>query len=107
MDALPHQQHSSKLKHSLDGGFGNLNSRHAPKHPGPMIGVPERSAMPLIQGLSWLGVEVTAREPSLCWTNQAQPEPKRVSAALVNASLNESKLPNERSIARLNDSSEN
>ena len=64
-----------------------------------MIGVPERSAMPSMSGESWFGVEVTARVPSDCLTSQAQPDPKRVNAAFVKASLRASKLPNLESMA--------
>ena len=44
-------------------------------------------------GESWFGVEITAISP-LSTTNHAQPEPKRVVAALANSSLKASKLPN-------------
>ena len=49
--------------------------------------------------------EVTAREPSCFFTNHAQPEPKRVSAALVNSDLKLSKLPNDSFMAFASDPS--
>ena len=48
--------------------------------------------------MSWFGVLVTAiPEPS--WISHAQPEPKRLTPAFLNSSLNESKEPNFSSIA--------
>ena len=52
-------------------------------------------------GESWLAVEETSNSP-LATDNQAQPEPKRVVAALANSSLKASKLPNLASIAVAN-----
>jgi len=46
-----------------------------------------------MMGLSWLAVEHTESWPSLLHS-QAQPEPKRVVAALAKASLKLSKEPN-------------
>ena len=51
-------------------------------------------------GESWFAVEETSNSP-LATDNQAQPEPKRVVAALANSSLKASKLPNLASIAEL------
>ena len=51
------------------------------------------SATPAMSGLSWLGVEQTPSEPSSLTPSHAHPEPKRVAAALANASLNASKPP--------------
>ena len=48
--------------------------------------------LPSMNGLSWLGVEVTSNLP-LFFTSHAQPEPKRVVAAALNFALNSSKLP--------------
>ncbi len=57
--------------------------------------------LPSIIGESWFGVEVNSNSPLLS-DNQAQPDPKRVVAALANSSLKESKLPNLASIASAN-----
>ena len=59
------------------------------------------STKPSMRGESWLGVEITCKEsPDL--TSHAQPEPKRVKAALVKASLKFSKEPNVEEMASLN-----
>lgn len=42
----------------------------------------EDGVLPSIRGVSWFGVEVMARLPLPSTYNQAQPEPKRVAAAL-------------------------
>ncbi|MOA11745.1 hypothetical protein D3C78_1317010 [compost metagenome] len=55
-----------------------------------------------INGLSWLGVELTSNLPSLFTVNQAHPEPKRVAPAAANFSLNASHDPNAASIAAAN-----
>src|SRR5260221_10846507 len=52
----------------------------------PIIGAPLNSDES-IMGLSWFAVLPIFNFPS-CITNQAQPEPKRPIAALVNSSLN-------------------
>ena len=49
--------------------------------------------MPFMSGLSWLALLSTASLPALSTLSHAQPEPKRVSAALVKASLKASKPP--------------
>src|SRR5690606_28151968 len=59
-----------------------------------MTGLPSKPARALpMSGLSWLAVEPTASFLSAVTTSQAQPEPKRVAAALANSSLNLSKEP--------------
>src|SRR5690349_20300621 len=50
--------------------------------------------LPSISGLSWLGVLVTSRLPSLLATTHDQPEPKRPAPALLTASLRPSTPPN-------------
>ena len=52
-----------------------------------------------ISGLSWLGELSTTSLPLASTDSQAQPLPKRVSAALVKASLKASKPPRSRSMA--------
>ena len=52
-------------------------------------------------GESWFGVEEISNSP-FATDNQAQPEPKRVFAALANCSLNASNEPNLASIAAAN-----
>ena len=52
-----------------------------------------------MSGLSWFGVEVTASLPSLPTMSQAQPEPKRVAAALLKASLKAPNPPSSLAIA--------
>ncbi len=49
-------------------------------------------------GVSWLAVEITSNLPSLLTTKKAQPEPKRVVAA-VKASLKASNEPKVASIS--------
>lgn len=57
---------------------------------------------PCIIGVSWLAVEITSSLPSLLTTKKAQPEPKRVVAAAVNASLKAANEPNVASISAAN-----
>ena len=40
------------------------------------------AVLPSNKGLSWFAVDVTSNFPSLLTTSHAQPEPKRVAAAL-------------------------
>ena len=56
------------------------------------MGVPPHPTLG-IRGLSWLAVEQISSLPALLTQSQAQPEPKRVAAALAKASLKASKLP--------------
>lgn len=53
-------------------------------------------------GVSWLAVEITSNLPSLLTTKKAQPEPKRVVAAAVKASLKASNEPKVASISAAN-----
>ncbi|MNP58560.1 hypothetical protein D3C76_1534850 [compost metagenome] len=55
--------------------------------------------LPCISGLSWLPLLSTTSFCSGVTLSQAQPLPKRVSAALVKASLNASKPPSSASMA--------
>ncbi len=55
--------------------------------------------LPSISGLSWLAVLSTTTFLSGVTLSHAQPEPKRLMAALVKASLNFSKPPTSRSMA--------
>ena len=55
------------------------------------MGVPPHPTLG-IRGLSWLAVEQISSLPALLTQSQAQPEPKRVAAALAKASLKASKL---------------
>src|SRR6266545_4522009 len=54
---------------------------------------------PSVVGLSWLAVEVTWSLPLPSRTSQAQPEPKRLTPASMNAALNASNEPKVESIA--------
>ena len=52
-----------------------------------------------VSGVAALPVLTTSIPPSVVWTSQAHPEPKVVTAVLVNSSLNTSKSPNFDSMA--------
>ena len=54
---------------------------------------PEQPEISPIIGLSWLAVEHTLSFPPLSAQSQAHPDPNRVMAALVKASLNPSRDP--------------
>jgi len=56
------------------------------------MGVPAQPTLG-IRGLSWLAVEQISSLPAVLTQSHAQPEPKRVAAALAKASLKASKLP--------------
>jgi hypothetical protein len=83
-------QRPNRQEHAEQGDHGHGPESPAPKPPQPIPGM---------SGTSWLAVEQTSTLPPLCTQSQAQPEPKRVTPALENSSLNFSKLPNASSIA--------
>ena len=80
----PSRLHFSRQQHSLVGGFDNWDNKHAPNIQSyDWVPQPQQ---PQTSRLSWLAFEQTAKVQVNFLTNHAQPEPKQVSAVLVNDS---------------------